>query len=119
MDPGILEAEPGAVYEIHDGCRDEDVAGVGDGHDPGRHMDRDPADVAGDHLNLSGVDAGSDREAQALGGVADGSRGPNGALGSVELGEHAVAGGLDELSPLAIDRRRGLAVVLSDDITPA
>ena len=64
------------------------------------------------------MDAGSDREADSHGRIADGSRAPNGALGPVELGEHAIAGGLDESSPVAIDGSRGLAIVLSDEVAP-
>src|SRR5687768_13429747 len=64
------------------------------------------------------MDAGADRQAEGLGRVADGCCGTNGALGPVELGEHAVAGGLDESSSMAIDRHRGLAIVLAHEVTP-
>jgi hypothetical protein len=119
MEPGVFEGQAGAVEEIHDRRRDQDLAGPRHRHDAGRRVDRDSPDVTRDGLDLSGVNAGPDRETQVLDGVADGSRAPNCALGPVELGEHAVAGGLDESSPMAIDRRRGLAVVLSDEVTPA
>src|SRR2546422_659009 len=82
----------------------------GDGHDPRGRVDRDPPDVARDRLDLSGVDAGSDRQAKALRRVADGSRSPNRALSRVKLGQYAVSGGLDESSLMAIDRGRGLAI---------
>jgi len=81
-------------------------------------VDRDSPDVARDRLDLSGMDAGADRQAKALGRVTDGSRPPNRALGAVELSEHAVASGLDESSLMAINRGRGFTIVLSDEVTP-
>jgi hypothetical protein len=116
MEPGVLEGQPGALEEIHDRRGDENVARSGDGHDPGRGMDRDPPDIASDRLDLSRVDSGADLEAQAVGRVADGGRAPNCALGPVKLGEHSVAGGLDELSAMAINGRRCLSVVLSNEV---
>jgi hypothetical protein len=82
-------------------------------------MDRDTPDVARDQLDLSGVDTRADHEAEDLDRVADGRRTQHRALGPVEEGQHAVAGGLDEPSPVAIDGHRRLAVVLSDEVSPA
>ena len=65
------------------------------------------------------MDAGSNLEAKAVRRLADRGRTADSALGPVELGEHAVAGGLYESSPMPIDRRRGLAVVLADEVAPA
>jgi hypothetical protein len=48
---------------------------------PGRHVDRDSPDIVRDRLDLSGVNARADREAEALGLVTDGCRASNRALG--------------------------------------
>jgi len=119
VNAAVLEGEPRTVKQIHDRRRDQDHARIRSAHDPSRCVDREPADVAGDLLDLSGVNACADDEAKALSRVADGSRAPNGTLGAIEPGQHAVAGGLDEVAAMPIDRHRGLVIVLADEVAPA
>jgi hypothetical protein len=87
--------------------------------DAGGGVDGDPAQIARDSLDLAGVDAGPDHQADALGRVADGSCAAHGKLRPVESREHAVAGRLHEPCAMPVDRRCGLAVVLSDEVAPA
>lgn len=54
-----------------------------------------------------------------MGHIADGGRAPNGAFGAIEPGEHAIAGGLDEVAAVLIDGQRGLAIVRADEVAPA
>src|SRR6266566_7715267 len=119
MESRILKGQSRAIEQIHDRRRDEDLAGFGDGHDACRGVDRYATDVTCDLLDLSGMNASADRQAEAVGCVADGSRGPNGALSPVELGENAIAGGLDQASPMAIDGGGHLAIVVANKVTPA
>src|SRR5438128_4265522 len=101
MESGVFKGEPGAVEEIHDRCGDEDFVGPRDGHDPGCRVDGDASDVITDHLDLSSVHAGSNRQAEVMGRVPDGGGAPNCAFGPVELGEYTVTRGLDQSSPMA------------------
>jgi hypothetical protein len=82
-------------------------------------VDCDATDVTRDRLDFSGMDTSANGEAKSLSGFAYRGRAPNCALGPVELGEHTIAGRFDEAALVAIDRRRRLAIVLPDEVTPA
>src|SRR5207244_12559045 len=63
MDPGIFKGQPGAVKQIHDRCRHQDLVCAGHGHDPRCRVDRDPAQIVSRHLDFSGMDAGPNLKA--------------------------------------------------------
>ncbi len=65
VNAAVLEGEPRTVKHIHDRRRDQDLARIRSAHDPSRCVDREPADVAGDLLDLSGVNACADDETKA------------------------------------------------------
>ena len=52
----VVELEAGADDQLAHGAGDEQLAGVGQGADPGADVDRHPADVVADQLDLAGVD---------------------------------------------------------------
>src|SRR6202035_5511557 len=60
----VLEADPGADDEVLDCPRDDDLARLGQPENSGADVHGDPADVLTDHLDLSGVERGSQIEAE-------------------------------------------------------
>jgi len=62
----VLEDEPGAGDEVLDGGADQDLGGPGERRDPGADVHGDAADVGTDQLDLPGVRAGADLEAEGV-----------------------------------------------------
>src|SRR6185437_4006426 len=60
----ILEGESGAVEQVLRGAGDKDLPGTGQGGDPRRRVHGEAAWVAGHQLDLAGVKAGADPEAE-------------------------------------------------------
>jgi hypothetical protein len=59
----VLEADPRAGNQVLDGARHEDFAGPGKGRDAGADGNPDPHDLAVADLELAGLQAGTDLEA--------------------------------------------------------
>src|SRR5262245_51174005 len=97
----ILEAEPGARHQPLDRVRDEDLRRRRDARDPGPDVDRDAARLAGDQLDLAGVDPRAHLDPQVGHRIAD----PNGATDPasrpVERREEPVTRGVDLGAPEA------------------
>ena len=69
--------------------------GSGQRRDAGADVDRDPADLAVDGLDLAGVDAGPDLDPEVPDAGSDGLGAMDGTGGSIERREEAVAGRID------------------------
>lgn len=66
VDPPALEPELGSHHKVAYGTRNEDLGRTGFGHDAGGDVDPDSPDVVASRFDLSGVQSGSDREADSF-----------------------------------------------------
>jgi len=64
VDPSILEADTGARHQILHGRGDDHLIGAGKRGQAGRDGDGDAAHVVAEQLNLAGVQACPDMQAQ-------------------------------------------------------
>src|SRR5207253_2547559 len=92
------ELEPRTGDEIFHGARDEHLAGACERGDPRAGVDGDPGDLSVHELALTGVEPGTDVDAEVTDSVGDRLRTAHGPRRSVERGEEAVACGI-ELAP--------------------
>ena len=114
----VLEPHVRAGHQISHGARHQHLAGAGLRHHAGTDVDRDPADLRPDHLDLAHVDAGPHLDAEAL-NVANHRLGaPDGLGGLVERGEEPIAGRVDlpPLEPLELPPHQ--RVVRARDLPP-
>lgn len=95
----VLESQAGAVNEIDDRARHEDLCDACLFGDAGGEVYGDAADVFAAKLRLSGVQPCSDWKSQRVEGVAGGTGTADAARRPVEQDERAVTGGLSRAGP--------------------
>src|SRR5215211_3599369 len=88
----VLEVDTRAGGEVPDDAGDQYLAGSGLRRDPGADVDRDAFHSAADELNLAGVNAGADFEAELGDGIDRAMSAGDGPRRTVEGGEESVAG---------------------------
>jgi hypothetical protein len=110
--------EPRTGRQVAQRRRHEDLTGSRGGHDPGADRDGDPADLAGDLLDLADVKPGPHLEAERLDGFADVEGALDGRGGGVEDGEEAVSRRIDLAATVTAQCRPNGLVMLLDEITP-
>src|SRR3954471_18921140 len=114
----VLEVDARAGHEVFDGPRHKDLAVSGEGSDARSDMHADAADVTESQLHLSGVNAGANVDVICRSAVADCSGCVDTSRRTVEGGEHAVAGCLDEAPAEFGDQFSRARVVLVQEVTP-
>src|SRR5207344_1838589 len=82
--PAIVEPEVRTDDQVLHGAGDEHLAGPGQGAHPRADVDPDAGDVLAPPLDLAGVQAGADVDAQRAHRVAHRSRGPHASARTVE-----------------------------------
>ena len=118
MGPAVLQGDAGADHQVADGPGDQDLAGAGGGHDAGADVDGDPADVVVADVELPGVEAGPDLDADAAQLGPEGQGAADRPAGPVEDRQDAVAGALDPPAALAADQPPGRLVVGVQQLPP-
>ena len=81
-------------------------------------MDADPSDVFAPKLDLAGMEAGPNADAQRFQSVPDGKCTPDGASGPVEGGQHAITGEFDQSAAMLIDDGSDHRVVTVEEAAP-
>src|SRR6201985_2573500 len=114
---GTAEARPGD--QVNDDARDEHLARPGRCCHTCGDVDGDAADVVVAQLDLARVYARPHLETQAPQDVADRHGTPDGAGGSVEPGEEAVACGVDLTAVEALKLPPDLGVVPAEQVLPS
>ena len=92
----VLELDVGSRHQQGHGARDPDLARVGILHDPRCDMHPDTTDVGPAYLDLTGVNTSADLHSEGAQSVTKRLRALHSTTGTVEGGEDAVTGELDE-----------------------
>ena len=119
METTVFELNARAHNQVFDGAGDKEFARVRErGHSMGDdHCES--CDVLVSELDLSGMNAGAHLETEASAGVADGSCARDSPPRSVEGGQRAIAGRLDQLASEAGQLPIDGGVVAVEDLLPA
>src|SRR5215207_3967980 len=115
----VGEVDAGAGDEIADGTGDENLARVCDRGDARPDVHGDPGEVITAQLALTGVETGPNLEPEIAGTGRDGLGTVDGATGSVESGQEAVARGLDLLPAEPVQLMTDRRVVRVQQLVPA
>lgn len=115
----VFKGEAGPRHEVPHRPRDEHLAGGGLGGHPGADVDGDARHLPVQQLDLAGMQAGTDLEAQRAQGVHDRPRASNRSRRTVKSGKEAVAGRVDLTTVEALQLTTHGDVVLLDDSPPA
>lgn len=111
-----LEARPGD--QVTNRRADEDLAATGEGRHASSDVDGDTSDpVAGD-LDLAGVDTGTDLNPERPHASDSGGRAPDGAAGTIEYREEAVACRIDLASSETSQLRSHEHVMAFEEFSP-
>src|SRR5215212_5157803 len=118
MRSAVLELEPGADDEVFDSARGDHLPGLRGRHHARGEMHGDSCEIAGRHLALAGMDAGTNLKPDRARGGAERERTPHRPGGAVEGCQHTVAGPLHE--PTAVARQLSLdePLVLAEQLAP-
>jgi len=114
----VLELDPRASDKDRHGSGREEFAGGGVVQYSGGHVDADPSDVFAPELDLAGMQASPDPDAQRSQRVPDRACTPYGAAGPVEGGQHAITGEFDQSAPMLIDDGSDHRVVTVEEAAP-
>src|SRR5260221_12172912 len=98
VDPAILEQEPRPRDEVADDARRPHLAVAREGGHPSADVDRDALDAMAAQLDLAGVHAGANLDAERADRDLDRKRAADGPSGTVEARQEPVAGGVDLLA---------------------
>jgi hypothetical protein len=118
MHATVDEDQAGPSDQVPHSAGHQDLTGIGQGGDSGADVQRDACERVTVNLHLAGVHASSNGEAVAVGALADGDRGLNGAGGPVERGNEAVPGGVEFTSPITGELVTDVAVVAVQEVPP-
>ena len=118
LDPGVVEGDLGAGHQVANRARDEDLPGLGLGHDPGADVDGDPPELVAHDLDLAHVDPGPDVDPGGTEPV-DHFDGAFDGLGRlIERGEEPIAGGVDLPPTVPLQRAADDPVVGGQQLPP-
>jgi protein kinase-like protein len=95
----VLELQAGPRHQVAHRGADQHLARAGQGRHPGADVHGDAPDRVAGHLDLTGVQARPDLDAERLYAADGGGRAPDGAARTVEHGEEAVTGRVDLAPP--------------------
>src|SRR5512132_1737407 len=104
MDAAVLQGDIGSNDQVAHGPGGENLPRPRGGHHPSRDVDGDPTDAVAAQLDLAGVQARPELQADAGQLVPEGDRTADRAAGPVEGGQDAVAGGLDQPAVELLDQ---------------
>ena len=111
-EPRSANSIPEPTTRSRHGRGREDLAGIAESADPGADVDGHPTDVGADHLDLTGVEAGAEPDAEVVDALAELGCAADGAGRAVERGEEAVPGALDRDAAVGADELAGDPVVI-------
>jgi hypothetical protein len=115
----VFEGQPGAGDQILDRARDEHLAGLGIGSDPGAGVHGDAGHLAVHQLALARVQADTDFQSELGHRFSDGATAADGACRPVEGGEEAVPRSVHLLAPEAHEVATDELVVALQELAPA
>lgn len=113
---GKLDAR--TCNEVGDGTGYQNFVRRGEGTDAGTDVHADAGYVVAPHLHLAGVQTGPDLEVQCLRGPAEFGRAPDGASGSIEEREVAIASVLDQPAAILIKSLLNDVIQVIEDGAP-
>ena len=103
--PSIPERDTRAGHQIGDGAGDKHFAGLGRSRHPRADVDRDAGQLPTDRLDLPGVQANPDFDAQGADRIAHRARATDRAGGTGEGREEAITSGVDLAAAESIQLR--------------